>query len=163
MLDFAACQFIKLSLAILCIFICILPSCLSVGIWELLLFILLLLLLLPWDVIEGFDRSFLMCLCPAEEDDEVEEPPLGREPSLGCLWEPPFLTGLDWRLCMWAVCAWWGHCVWVGCVCSWFLTPLRNCLGVCEWQGWEWWMGVDLAVGWAGNQQKNRHLHWETQ
>lgn len=59
-------------------------SCASVGIWELLLLELLLLLLLLWEVMEGLDCNFLVCLGPAEEDEEVDEPPLGREPSLGC-------------------------------------------------------------------------------
>lgn len=54
------------------------------GIWELLLLELLLLLLLLWEVMEGLDCNFLVCLVPAEEDEEVDEPPLGREPSLGC-------------------------------------------------------------------------------
>lgn len=53
------------------------------GIWELLLLELLLLLLLLWEVMEGLDCNFLGCLVPVEEDDEVEELPLGREPSLG--------------------------------------------------------------------------------
>lgn len=63
--------------------VCISPSCASVGIWELLLLELLLLLLLLWEVIEGLDCNFLVCLVPAEEDEEVDEPPLGREPSFG--------------------------------------------------------------------------------
>lgn len=53
------------------------------GIWELLLLELLLLLLLLWEVMDGLDCSFLVCLGPVEEDDEVDELPLGREPSLG--------------------------------------------------------------------------------
>lgn len=79
--------------------ICISPSCASVGICELLLLELLLLLLLLWDVMEGLDCSFLVCLGPAEEDEEVDEPPFGREPNLGCPWEPQFLIGLDWSAC----------------------------------------------------------------
>lgn len=66
---------------------CILPSWASVGIWELLLLELLLelplLLLLLWEVIEGLDCNFLLFLGPAEEEEEVDEPPLGREPSFG--------------------------------------------------------------------------------
>lgn len=80
--------------------VCISPSCASVGIWELLLLELLLLLLLLWEVMEGLDCNFLVCLGPAEEDEEVDEPPLGREPSLGCSWGPPFLTPLGWRACV---------------------------------------------------------------
>lgn len=78
----------------LCVSIGISPSCASVGIWELLLLELLLLLLLLCELMEGLDRNFLVCLGPAEEDEEVDEPPLGREPSLG------FLTPLDWSTCV---------------------------------------------------------------
>lgn len=56
----------------------------SVGICELVLLELLLLLLLLWEVMDGLDCSFLEeCLGPAEEEEDVEEPPRGREPSLG--------------------------------------------------------------------------------
>lgn len=56
----------------------------SVGICELVLLELLLLLLLLWEVMEGLDCSFLdECLGPAEDEEDVEEPPRGREPSLG--------------------------------------------------------------------------------
>lgn len=65
------------------------------GICELLLLELLLLLLLLWEVMEGLDCSFLVCLGPPEDDEEVDEPPLGREPSFGCSCGPPFLTPLD--------------------------------------------------------------------
>lgn len=54
------------------------------GIWELLLLELLLLLLLLWEVMDGLDCSFFVCLGPVEDEDEVDELPLGREPSLGC-------------------------------------------------------------------------------
>lgn len=136
---------------------CISPSCASVGIWELLLLELLLLLLLLWEVMEGLDCNFLVCLGPAEEDDEVDEPPLGREPSLGCSWGPPFLTPLDWRACVWGVCMWCGQCVWGDRVCAWCLAPLRSWLLGCVRHGWVWWMGVDLAAGWAGERQKYGH------
>lgn len=64
--------------------VCSSPSCASVGIWELLLLELLLLLLLLWEVMEGLDCNFLVCFGPADEEEEVDEPPLGREPSFGC-------------------------------------------------------------------------------
>lgn len=47
---------------------------------------------------EGLDCNFLVCFGPAEEDDEVDEPPFGRAPSFGC--GPPFLTPLDCRACV---------------------------------------------------------------
>lgn len=137
------------------VYFCISPSCATVGIWELLLLELLLLLLLLWEVMEGLDCNFLGCLVPVEEDDEVEELPLGREPSLG--WGPPFLTPLDWRACVLGVWVWCGQCMWGARVCAWCLAPLRSWLLGCVRHGWVWWMGVDLAAGWAGERQKHKH------
>lgn len=127
------------------------PSCASVGIWELLLLELLLLLLLLCEVMEGLDCSFLEYLGPADEDEEVDEPPRGREPSFGCLWEPPFLTGLAWKACG----VWFKQCVWGQCTCSRLLAPLRSWLWGCDRHGCVGWMGVDRAAGGAGNQTKD--------
>ena len=63
--------------------VCVSPSCASVGIWELVLLELLLLLLLPWEVMEGLDRSFFGFFIPVEEEEEEEDAARGREPRVG--------------------------------------------------------------------------------
>ena len=75
------------------------------GICELLPLELPLLRLLLCEAMEGSDCSLLVCRGPPEEEDEVDEPPRGREPSLGRSWEPPpppppRPAPLPWRVCV---------------------------------------------------------------
>ncbi|KAG7256995.1 hypothetical protein CRUP_003443 [Coryphaenoides rupestris] len=56
-----------------------------------------LLRLLLCEAMEGSDCSRLVCRGPPEEEEEVEDSPRGREPSLGRSWDPPLPTPLPWR------------------------------------------------------------------